>query len=174
MELTITEALRIKNEVSNTIKNLNYQINRSSLGVTYEDGIPTTSEDEEKFNDVEYSLIKALEYSEELNNTISLFNKNNGVDALVRKMQNHKLLLTIYTNSLGKTKPNKQKRFENLGTTRQSIETNYVPSITSTDMKQKISTNKLLIREFQSKIELLNQSKIEVNFGYSDLEKLIS
>jgi hypothetical protein len=89
-------------------------------------------------------------------------------------MQNAKLLLEIYTRSLPRTKPNKQKRFENLGTVRQSIEIVYNPFISSKEMKEKISSQKALTRDFQSKIEKLNQSKINVGFDYSDLEKLIS
>ena len=174
MEITLTEALRIKNELSNTIKTLNYGIHQSSLGDTIEDGQTTSAEDKEKFSDVETRLIKALNYSEELNNSISSFNRTNEVDVLVRKMQNAKLLLEIYTRSLPRTKPNKQKRFENLGTVRQSIEIVYNPFISSKEMKEKISSQKALTRDFQSKIEKLNQSKINVDFDYSDLEKLIS
>ncbi len=172
MELTLTEALRIKNEISNTIKTLTYNIHTSSFGETTEDG-EVISEDKEKFYIVETSLLKALKYSEELNNTISSFNKENEVDVIVRKMQNAKLLLDIYTRNLQKTKPNKQKRFENLGTVRKSIEIIYVPDITSKNMKEKMSQQKSLVRDYQSQVEKLNQNKIEVSFGYNNLENLI-
>lgn len=174
MEITLTEALRLKNELSNAIKTLNYGINKASLGDTFEDKKVISPEDTEKFSDVEDRLINALNYSEELNNTISSFNKDNGVDGLVRKMQNSKLLMDVYTRSLPRTKPNKQTKFENLGTVRQSIEISYVPYVSSKDMKEKISKQKLLTRELQAKIEKLNQSKITLTFDYSDLEKLIS
>lgn len=94
MEITLTEALRIKNEISNTIKTLTYNIHQSSFGVTTEDS-EIISASNEKFQEVEASLIRGLSYSEELNNAISTFNKETGVDAIVRKMQNAKLLLDI-------------------------------------------------------------------------------
>lgn len=172
MEITLTEALRIKNELANTVKKLNYSINQASFGVLTEDD-EVVSEDKENFKDVEESLIKALNYSEELNNKISDYNKTSTVDSIVRKMQNAKLLLEIYTRNLEKTKPKKNKRFENLGTVRKSVEIVYTPSISSKDMKQKMSEQKTIVRELQTKVEQLNQSKISLNFEYIDLENLI-
>jgi predicted transcriptional regulator len=75
---------------------------------------------------------------------------------------------------LGKTKSTINKRFENLGTVRQSIEVVFSPYISSKDMKEKISKEKKIIREIQSEIEKLNQNTINVNFEYSDIESLIN
>jgi len=172
MEITLTEALRIKNELSNTIKTLNYGVHQSSFGKTVEDG-EVVSQDVEKFENVEASLIRALGYSEELNGRISEFNRTSAVDVTVRKMQNAKLLLEIYTRSLDKTKPKTNKRFENLGTVRKSMEIVYTPTVTAKAMKDRISTQKSLIRDFQSKVEKANQTKISVAFEYADLESLV-
>lgn len=172
MEITLTEALRIKNELSTTIKTLNYGINQSSFGVLTEDG-EIVSEDKEKFVDVETSLIKGLGFSEELNQAIASFNRTSSVDSIVRKMQNSKLLLDIYTRNLEKTKPKKNKKFENLGTVRKSIEVIYTPSVSSKDMKDRMAKQKSLYRELQSQVEKLNQSKISISFEYADLESLI-
>lgn len=172
MNITITEALRIKNELSNTIKTLTYSTHQSSFGITTEDGT-VISQDKDQFADVEASLIKGLGFSEELNNTIAAFNKETLIDVTIRKMQNAKLLLDVYTRNLPKTKPTTQKRFENLGTVRQSIEVIYTPSISGKDMKDKISVQKAIIRDLQSQVEKLNQSEISVGFDYSDLESLI-
>ena len=171
MELTLTEALRIKNEISNTVKTLSYSIHQSSLGVTREDN-QITSPDIDTFIDVEASLIKALSYSEEINNAISTFNKESHVDVTVRKMQNAKLLLDIYNRNLSKTKPKTQNRFENLGTVRQSIEVVYTPFLTSKEMKERISTQKNLVRSYQKEVESANQNKINVSFSYKDIENL--
>lgn len=172
MEITIMEALRIKNEVSNAVKTLQYSIHQSSFGYTTEDG-QIVSEDKDKFNDVEASLIKALDLSEELNNKISSFNKDKGVDVIVRKMQNAKLLLGIYTQNLQKTKPTKTKRFETVGNVRQNIEMVYTPYVSSTEMKEKMANCKSEIRDLQSQVEKLNQSKIEVSFSYANIENLV-
>ena len=172
MEITITEGLRIKNELSNTIKQLNYSIHQSSFGKTFEDG-EVVSQDVETFEKVEGSLIRGLGYAEHLNGVISSFNKTSEVDVIVRKMQNAKLLLEIYTRNLDKTKGKTNKRFENLGTVRKSIEIVYTPSITTKAMKDRISVQKSLIRDYQSLIEKANQTKISIEFNYSDLESLV-
>jgi hypothetical protein len=172
MEITLTEALRIKNELSNIIKTLNYGVHQSSFGKTTEDG-EVVSQDIEKFEDVEASLIRGLGFSEELHNSISDFNRASSVDKIVRRMQNSKLLLEIYSRSLDKTKPKTNKRFENLGTVRKSIEMVYTPSITSKEMKAKMAEQKAIARDLQSQVEKLNQSKIKVSFEYSDIENLI-
>jgi hypothetical protein len=171
MEITLTEALRIKNEISNTIKTLSYSIHQSLLGVTTEDG-QVTSQDIDTFIDVENSLINALAYSEEINNSISIFNKESHVDSTVRKMQNAKLLLDIYNRNLSRTKPKTQKKFENLGTVRQSIEVVYAPLLSSKEMKERISTQKNLVRNLQKEVEAANQQKINVSFSYKDIENL--
>ena len=171
MEITITEGLRLKNELSSTIKNLTYKTYSASFGVTLEDN-EITSKDVDLFNDVEETLINALNYSEELNNKLAKFNKESGVDSIVRKLQNAKLLLNIYTSSLPKTKPSKQKKFENLGTVRKSVEIEFKPTVSSTEIKEKISNQKVISRKLQTEIEQLNQNKISVNFEYQDIENL--
>lgn len=171
MKITVTEALRLKNEVSNVIKTLNYSIHQSSFGETTEDD-EIISQDKDKFQEVETALILGLSYSEELNNSLSKFNKENGVDSTVRRMQNAKLLLDVYSRNLSKTKPTKQKRFENLGNIRKSIEIIYTPFISSKEMKSKISEQKAICRELQTKVEQLNQKTLEVSFNYKEIESL--
>lgn len=171
MEITLTEALRMKTEISSVVKTLTYTLNYASLGDTKEDG-EVISQNDNVFSDVEEKLINALNYSEELNDTISSFNRTNRVDSIVRKMQNAKLLLNAYNNALPKTKPSTQKRFENLGTVRKSVNIEYVPLVSSSTMKNSISSQKETIRTLQTDLERLNQGTINVSFTYSDLENL--
>lgn len=171
MEITITEALRLKNDLSKIVNSLKSKIRYSSFGDNFEDN-QKTSKDDDKFFDVESLLIKSLNYSEEINNSLSDYNKNKQVDKLVRKMQNAKLLLEIYENSLPKTKPTNQTTFINLGTSRQSVEHKFTPTVTSKEIKIRISETKDLVRNFQSKVEELNQGKLELSFNYDDIEEL--
>lgn len=175
MVITLTEALRLKNEISNSIKTLQYTINHNaSLGTTTEDGENVT-EDKEKFVAVEERLIKALSYSEEINNKISSFNRTSGVDDIVRKLQNTKLLLQVYNSVLPKSKPNKNTRFENLGNgTRKSITVVYTPEVTSKEVKDKISNVKNAIRDLQAKVEQANRNNVDLTFSYGDVENLIA
>jgi len=170
-KITVTEALRLKNEIANAIKTLQYAINNASFGEMTEDG-EIVSQDREKFNDIEETLLKGLAISEEINNTLSAFNKVTAIDSIVRKLQNEKLMLSVYTNNLGKTKPSKTNRFENLNSIRKSISIEYKPYNSSTEFKDKISSCKDKIRLYQSQIERLNQEDIEVSFNFNDVENL--
>lgn len=171
MQITLTEALRLKSEISTVVKNLSRQINSASLGITKENDV-IISRNDIVFADIEDALIKGLNYSEELNNSISSFNKDNKVDAIVRKLQNAKLLLDIYTINLPRTKPTKQNRFESFSTERKVVEIVYTPSMSSKDMKEKILSQKAITRELQTQVEKLNQQEIEVSFTYEDIEAL--
>jgi len=175
MEITVTEALRLKNEISSSVKKLQYNLNHNtSMGKTTEDDEDVT-QDQEKFAYVEESLIKALSISEEINHKIASFNREFNVDSTVRKLQNAKLLLQIYNSVLQKSKPSKSTRFENLGNgTRKSITVVYTPEVTSKEVKEKISHIKTAIRNFQTEIEKANTNILNLTFEYSDVENLVS
>jgi hypothetical protein len=171
MEITITEALRLKSDLSKIVNTLKNKIRYSSFGDNFEDD-QKTSKDEDKFVDVETLLITSLSYSEELNNSLSDYNKDKQVDKLVRKMQNAKLLLEVYESSLSKTKATSQTTFVNLGTSRQSVVHKFVPTVTSKEIKTRISLTKDLVRQYQSKVEELNQGKLTLSFNYDNIEEL--
>lgn len=175
MNITVSEALRLKNDLAKTIQTITYEAHRAPLGITKEDDEVISDEsDNKKFADVVSRLQKALGFSEELNSKIALFNRENKVDDKVRSMQNNKLLLSIFETALNKTKATKTTKFENLGNgSRKSIKIEYVPAITSTEVKSKISHFKTIYRTFQNEVEVLNQGKVELSFSYQDLESLM-
>jgi hypothetical protein len=176
MTITVSEALRLKNEISKTIQALHSETHRAPLGLTKEDNEVVTDEaDSKKFGDAIFRLEKALLFSEEINSVISSFNKTNKIDDKVRSMHNQKLLLSVFENALGRTKPTKTTKFENLGNgVRKSIKVEYVPMLTSTEVKSKISTYKTNFRTIQNEVEILNQQTIDLTFSYEDTESLVS
>jgi hypothetical protein len=175
MKITVSEALRLKNEISKTIQSIHSETHRAPLGLTKEDDqIVTDEADSKKFESAVERLQKALGFSEEINSKIAGFNKTNQIDDKVRSMQNQKLLLSIFENALHRTKPTKTTKFENLGNgVRKSIKVEYVPTVTSTDVKSKISLFKTKFRTIQNEIEILNQQIIELSFSYEDIESLV-
>ncbi|SRR3989304_89767 len=176
MNITVSEALRLKNEISKSVQSIQSETFRAPLGSTKEDDQVITDEaDIKKFGEAVSRLEKALGFSEEINSKISSFNKENQVDNKVRSMHNNKLLLSIYENALARTKPTKTTKFENLGNgTRKSIKVEYIPAVTSTEVKSKISHFKTKYRTTQNEIEILNQKTIELSFSHVDLESLMS
>ena len=176
MKITVSEALRLKNEISKTIQVIQSETYRAPLGLTKEDGEAVTDEaDSNKFSNTIDRLQKALAFSEEINSVISNFNKSNKIDDKVRSMHNQKLLLSVFENALARTKPTKTTKFENLGNgVRKSIKVEYVPLMTSTDVKSKISTYKTTYRTLQNEVEILNQQTVDLSFSYEDTESLVS
>jgi hypothetical protein len=173
MKTTVTEALRLKNELSTIVRDLNYKIisHLTSYGVTTENDV-VTSRSEASFEEVESNLLKALSYSEELNRILAEFNTSSGISVYVRKMQNEKLLLGVYTQALPKTKSTETSKFENLANERKQIIVRYKPDVNGKEIKDKISECKNKIRIYQKEIERLNQIDIEFTFAYSDIESL--
>jgi hypothetical protein len=175
MEITVSEALRLKNEISKSVQSIQSETHRAPLGLIKEDDqIISDESDGKKFEESVFRLEKALKFSEEINSKIAGFNKANKVDDKVRSMQNNKLLLSIFEHALARTKPTKTTKFENLGNgTRKSIKVEYVPAVTSTEVKSKISHFKTKYRTTQNEIEILNQNTIELSFSHEDLESLM-
>lgn len=173
MKITMSEALRLKNEISLCVNTLNHKTNYSSLGITKENGEEVSSGKEDKFITIIKNLELSLKYSEEINNEISNFNKANGVDAKVRSMQNSKLLVNVYANAIPRSKATKSVRFETVGNARQTISVEFIPDISSTSIKGHLSAEKEKIRILQKEIEELNQQKIVLSFEYFDIESLM-
>jgi hypothetical protein len=176
MKITVSEALRLKNDVSRKIQMLQSETHRAPLGITKENGTPINdTEDAKRFQSAIERLEKGLSYSHELNGKIAEFNRSKGIDSKVRDMQNNKMLLSIYENALPKTKAAKTNRFENLGNgKRETISVEYQPTMTATDVKSKISHYKTKYRSTQNEIEILNQEKIDISFSFEDVEALAS
>jgi len=173
MKITVTEALRLKNEIAGTVNSLNYAANTAQCGIVKEDDT-VTSEEQEDFTTIFNRLNKALGYSAEINNTLSHFNRETGIDGKVREMHNEKMKLQILTHILPKTKPSTTNRFENLGNgQRKGIKVTYTPTIKSVDVKQMMAQAKTNMRTLQTEIEKLNQKEIELSFEHSDIESLV-
>lgn len=174
MKITVSEALRLKNEIAQVVNHYNSTIRYATLGYTTENNEKTFENDDKKYSVVLKNLIKTFEYSEEINNVIARFNSDNKVDSKVRALNNAKVLTEIYKNALPKTKPTKSTRFETVGNGRQKIEIAYVPEITSSEIKASIKTEKQKIRTLQSEIEVLNQKEVSLSFEFEDVENLIA
>ena len=173
MKITVTEALRLKNEIAGIVNTLNYASNTAQFGEIKEEG-EVISEQKDSFTDVFGRFNKALGYSEEINNKLATFNRETGIDAKVRSMHNEKLRFQILSSALPKTKPTNTTRFENLGGgQRKAVKVSYTPTINSTEVKKMMAEAKKNMRAVQTEIEKLNQKEIELSFEHSDIETLV-
>lgn len=175
MEVTITEALRFKNEIAAMIRKLESSIRYPSqitFGTKTENGVVVSDSKSIPFNTALDNLSKMLNYSEEINNALANFNRTSGVDALVRKQNNLKLKYNVCEAIIPQTKPTKTKKFETVGNKREEIETEFIPSVNGSDIKKQMSAFKAEIRIVQAEIEKQNQGNITLSFSYEDVEAL--
>jgi hypothetical protein len=174
MKITITEALRLKNEISTIVRSLEGSArNKIIMGKTIEDGVVSTEGVGYDFSLVITKLELALIYSEEINNKLAAFNKENKIDCEVRKMQNHKLLHKLFTDLLPQSKPNVRNSWITVHNERKKVVLEYQPLVSSKEIKNKISEHRKAMREIQVAIEKLNQKELELSFDYPDIENLI-
>jgi hypothetical protein len=173
MKIHITEALRLKNEISALVRTLEYQAKTNIvMGKTYEDNILASEGDGLDFVATIQKLERALDISEELNNKLADFNRANHIDAMVRKMNNLKLLKSIHESLLPKSKATKNTTWVAVGDTRKQVVREYRPLHNASEIKEKINSYKQQIRELQSKVEKINLKFIELTFEHADIDAL--
>jgi hypothetical protein len=172
MKITVSEGLRLKNEIKQLITSLTYEVRQQPVGLNYENGVLTSNEeDKNKFSDSFSRLEKLLNISLEINSKLSNYNRETGIDDKVRKMHNIKLLSDVFKTLLPKTKPSKTNTFHNVGNERKQVTVEYQPLLTGKEVKEKESQLKKQYRELQNEIEKLNAGEIEVSFTYEDIEQ---
>jgi hypothetical protein len=173
MKITVSEGLRLKNELKNLVNKIHYETKASPLGVNVENGVVTSNEEESgKFKENLNRLEKSLGYSFEINSKLSDYNRKTNIDDKVREMQNVKLLLTVYENALPRTKSSKTTRFETVGNERKQVVVEYKPTLTGTEVKENVSKLKTQFRNLQNEVEKLNSGEIELSFSFEDVENL--
>ena len=184
MKLTISEALRLKNEVSSVVSRLSKHLKTKdrytfdedkldiSYGVTCENNEKVSVEDSISFLEYEEKLTKALIVNFTLNDAISSFNNSKNLTSLVRERQNSLLLIKVYNLALEKAKESKSSKFEVVGEKREKIEVTYTPYVSSFELKDKIKKLRKRIRELQKEIDRANTTIINVEINEEDLDML--
>lgn len=173
MKTTVTEAMRLKKEVSEIVCSLNDNAYRSiNMGNVYIDGVISSEGYGYSYSLVYEVLNRALNVNEEINHVLANFNRENGVDSFVRAMMNNRLNVKMLERLLPLTKPSCKNTWVEIQNKRKTVVEEYQPTVTTTEIKEKLSMHKKQMRELQVKIEKLNQKEIEFSFSYEDVEKL--
>lgn len=173
MKTTVTEALRLKNEISKIVRSLDQNTRYNSVfGQKYVDGVIASDGEGVEFKTLIEKLTTALEISESINSRLSMFNRESGIDSIVRKIQNIKLLISIYEESLPRTKSSTRNTWITVHNERKMVVEEFKPDVTSTEIKDKINELKRTMRALQTEVEKLNQTEIDLSFEYTDIENL--
>jgi len=167
MKVTITEALRLKNEVSQIVNKVNAMA--VDYGITKENGEESVISDRDSFIDQIDKLEKILKISEAINSILAKFSVDSGVSDLVRKSKNIELQKQLLERSMG-YKQTSRLSYQVVGNERVAVKTEFVPYFSGKQIKEKIAGYKSILREVTSKIDVANSSMVELPFEYSDLE----
>ncbi len=172
MKLTVTEAMRLKNEISQEIGRLQYTRRGVSYGTSTENDIRV--DDESLTTIVEHMerSNKLLVISAEINNVLDKFNKNNDISLMVRRMKNNQFMLSMYDSALNNAVAKDVKRREKMDNNFVTVVTKFEPYLKKSAIRQILKTLKADNRELQSKIDKMNAQSITLNFDYKDFEDL--
>jgi hypothetical protein len=185
MKIPVTEAMRLKKEISAHIRKIQYSEMESnwrrskgsdssvSFGETYSDGLHLIDDGKIDVLQKIQNMGQLLRISEIINSAIANFNHENGIGQMIRTRQNDKFMLEYYDkvvlpNSVASIKSDRDKDSGKIS----KIE--FIPILNKNDIRARIKELKNSVREIQAKVESLNTKMIEVDFSYDDLDDLLS
>ena len=174
-KIQVTEALRLKKEIST-------YFNRISSLYHSKVYFGTTTIDNVKQNDLIANKISASDYlthletlsnfSEEINDKLSNFNRTTKIDSLVRRKSNlqHQIdiISLVSEKSVGVEKEN--TTITGTGEKVKTI-TKFTPTLNVNNLKEDVLKLKSEVREIQNKIDKLNLKTIDLSFDFEQFEK---
>lgn len=182
MTITVNEALRLKNEISNLLNSVQNIANRSHLfgdqsrieyGELFEDGLRVEKPRGvtfENFKDRYYAL---LNYSNEINTEIARFNAENDIGFLVRLRSNltdvEKLLLQAAAESKAYDR-SRSNYVEGIG--RVEIKSTFEPFSSEDEYVAQARAVRDGIRGADNDIARLNGADIELSFSFGDVDDI--
>ena len=189
MEITICEALRLKNEIAAAIRRTQLSIEltpglhaavsgpvASGYGETLSDGKKTHSgSDSERFDEMFDRLDALLKMSNLINNAIDTENKNSGVSNMARELANVKLMMDIIGDALPECVAKQWITTRDVpGGDRVEVTTVFKPYISKAELKERLKALRNRKRELVRHIAKIDSSfNISVDFSYEDVDELL-
>jgi len=179
MKISVTEALRLKNVISEKIREITSKSRQVSYGSWTETTKKTTNRVVGESNELTFdqyigALGRIYEISEELNSVLAKFNVDFGISDIVRKRSNLNALAAVYATAIDSAVPKKLVSYEIVGSTREEITKQFVPSVNKSELKRAQKALKEQVREIDSLIDKKNQEQISVSFNYGDIDSILA
>lgn len=168
MKVTVTEAMRLKNEISRAIQVLQASMFAVNMGVVTESGQEVIN-DTKPFPEYLTNLQHMLDISEELNSKLAMFNVVSGISDKVRSKANYQMLIQVFEQALSQYKPARSSKYEVVGAQRVEVVSTFSPFMSKVAVRSEIKICKTKMRELQQEIEKLNTKEIEFSFEYDDI-----
>ena len=130
--------------------------NNISFGKTTEEGVriddtnmPTIIEHLERSKGL-------LAMSYEINNTLDMFNKNNGVACIVREIKNNELILSMYDNAQSHSLSSSNTTREKLDNKFVSVTTVFEPYLNKSSIRKEQKLMRAKNRKLQGQLDTIN------------------
>lgn len=173
MKVTVTEALRIKNLVSQKVQVIQTQFRNVQHGITTEEnGTVVGQSDGVKLTNYLDALRAIYRISEQINSLLSRFNVETGIADNVRAKANLLTIQNYLEQSIEVCATKKTTSYVNLGQQRVAVTQIFSPFTTKAELKSQLKEVKKSIRELQTKIDFQNATLIELPFSYEDLDSI--
>ena len=173
VNITVAEALRVKNELAGLVSELQQKVAYASCGDTYEDGVLTSKKSAGTVKELLPLLEKALSLSFATNSMLARFNNAQSVLAdSVRRLENAKVLQRVLGSILEKSEPQTTTTFSALSNARVKVSVDFKPFFTKSELKARLRELKITQRELQNRVDTLNSHTVSLPFELEELEEL--
>lgn len=171
-DITVAEALRLKNELGQLIGSLQQKVIYAAVGDMYEEGVLTTKKNN-SVKELFPLLEKALALSFAVNSTLARFNNSKSSLADdVRTLENKKVVHRILTSILERSEPSVTTTFSTVGNIRVKVDVEFRPFFSKSELKARLKELKAEQRSLQNNIDALNSHIVSLPFELSELEEL--
>ena len=127
MKLTVTEAMRLKSDISQEIGKLQYTSRGLSYGTHTENDLRVDDESQTTIVQHMKRTENLLSISYEINSTLDKFNKENDISLMVRQMKNNQFMLSMYDSALNNAVAKDVSRREKLDNKFVTVVTKFEP-----------------------------------------------
>jgi hypothetical protein len=184
-QITIRELLQLKNEVEAAVKALtggqawsDYNAIRtgkpsSNYGTVLVDGVASQDQGERWFDQYQ-RLQRLMSLNDQLHTVLGEANVRLGIPSLVRQRENAKALLAQLERAIPASKPRDETKVVTIaGGGVQKVREQFIPHVSSKELKTQSKTLRRLLRELQVLIERANMTNVEISFDLNDVDDLL-
>lgn len=172
MKITVTEALRLKNQIATVVGQVMHE--NTSYGLTTVDSVVTETGEQLTIMAHLDRLNKVFAISQAVNSALAAFNVTSKISDNVRRKSNIAFLVQVLENTMRMSDEKSSQHHENVGDTRVVVKTAFKPYLTKTAIKDQIKVLKAEERQLMADIDKANTTLIELPFEYEDVEALQS
>jgi hypothetical protein len=172
MNVTVTEAMRVKNQVSQKVQEIQSQAHQVQYGVMKEGDAIIGEQDTKKFEDFLQALNGIYSISEKINSILARFNVESGIADAVRQKANLTSIQNYLESAIAQSATRKSTGWQMVGTQRTAVTQIFTPYMTKSELKAKVKAVKGEIRKLQSLIDSKNSEEIDLPFEYEDIDAI--